>query len=122
VIGLVLANPAPEELLEHPTLFTSRATLVLCPNHLAKQWSDELAKATDLKVAVVTTIVQLRKFSYQDFVDYDVVIVSYQLLQNPNYFFLGSSVTKKTNVKKKQEIERTVWVESSLEVFLMSLR
>jgi SNF2 family DNA or RNA helicase len=115
MIGLVLANPAPAELLEHPTLFTSRATLVLCPNHLAKQWSDELAKVTDLKVATVTTIVQLRKFSYQDFVDYDVVIVSYQLLQNPNYFFLGSNAPKKTNVKKRQELERTAWVESSLE-------
>lgn len=89
---------------------------MLCPNHLAKQWSDELAKVTDLKVATVTTIVQLRKFSYQDFVDYDVVIVSYQLLQNPNYFFLGSNAPKKTNVKKRQELERTAWVESSLEV------
>eukprot|EP00029_Vermamoeba_vermiformis_P008911 TRINITY_DN4297_c1_g1_i1.p1 TRINITY_DN4297_c1_g1~~TRINITY_DN4297_c1_g1_i1.p1 ORF type:complete len:1047 (+),score=234.72 TRINITY_DN4297_c1_g1_i1:95-3235(+) len=115
MIGLVLANPAPTEMLEHPTLFTSRATLVLCPNHLAKQWSDELTKVTDLKVAVVTTIVQLRKFSYEDFVNYDVVIVSYQLMQNPNYFFLGSSVAKKTNVKKRQELERTAWVETSLE-------
>ena len=58
---------------------------MLCPNHLVKQWSDEIAKATDLKVAVIATIVNLKKYTYEDLLDYDVVVASYQLLSNLNY-------------------------------------
>jgi len=89
---------------------------VLCPNHLVKQWSDELTKTTKLKVAVAATIVQLRQYSYQDFIDYDVVISSYQLLENPKYFFLESSEKKRTSIRLHEEAERSEWVESSLGV------
>jgi SNF2 family DNA or RNA helicase len=89
---------------------------VLCPNHLVTQWSDELAKATKLKVAVAATIVQLRQFTYQDFIDYDVVIASYQLLENPKYFFLESTEKKRSSIRNHEEAERSEWVESSLEV------
>lgn len=58
---------------------------MLCPNHLVKQWSDEIEKTTALKVAVVATIVQLKKYTYEDLMDHDVVIASYQLFANLNY-------------------------------------
>lgn len=80
------------------------------------QWSDELAKTTNLKVAVAATIVQLRQFTYQNFVDYDVVIASYQLLENPKYFFLESTEKKRTSIRDHEEAERSEWVESSLKV------
>jgi len=44
--------------------------VVICPNHLVKQWADEIkGKASKLKVIFVATIVQLRHVSPEDIQD-----------------------------------------------------
>ncbi len=89
--------------------------LVLCPNHLAKQWQQEIEKVSDLKVALCSTINQLKAYSYDDFVNYDVIIFTYQLMQNPNYFYTGT--TKSTYIKKRAaQLERPAWVTNQLKV------
>jgi SNF2 family DNA or RNA helicase len=76
-----------------------------------KQWSDEFSKTKGLRIAVISTIVNLRKFSYQDFIDYDVVIVTYQMLQNPSYFFFGSDKPNKKNIAMSEDSKRfNTWV------------
>jgi SNF2 family DNA or RNA helicase len=96
VLGLVLASPPKEKLDPHPTLIESRATLVLCPNHLSKQWQDEIARATNLKVHVINTIVQLRALTYEQVrSEYDVILCVYQLFETPHYCVLPSTHTAK---------------------------
>jgi len=87
----------------------------LCPSHLAHQWEAEAKKAPQLKVVVVTTIAQHRKYTYAEFIDSDLVVVSYQFLQNQNYFYLGAATAGKS-VKKGTEVDRTVWVDKHLNV------
>jgi len=62
----------------------SRATLVLCPNHLGKQWADELKKLTkkqyNLNVVTLFTKIDCNSCTYVDLLDADFVIVTFQLL------------------------------------------
>eukprot|EP00029_Vermamoeba_vermiformis_P008910 TRINITY_DN4297_c0_g2_i1.p1 TRINITY_DN4297_c0_g2~~TRINITY_DN4297_c0_g2_i1.p1 ORF type:complete len:610 (-),score=224.30 TRINITY_DN4297_c0_g2_i1:18-1847(-) len=115
VIGLILANPTdvdPDD-VEQDEPFKSRATLVLCPNHLAKQWQQEIEKVSKMKVALCSTINQLKAYSYEDFVNYDVIVFTYQLMQNPNYFYTGTS--KSSYIKKRAaQTERPAWVTNQL--------
>ncbi len=40
--------------------------LVVCPNHLAQQWADEIKKYTDLKVILYTTLENIKETTYGD--------------------------------------------------------
>eukprot|EP00029_Vermamoeba_vermiformis_P009184 TRINITY_DN4500_c0_g1_i2.p1 TRINITY_DN4500_c0_g1~~TRINITY_DN4500_c0_g1_i2.p1 ORF type:complete len:980 (+),score=214.26 TRINITY_DN4500_c0_g1_i2:150-3089(+) len=96
ILGLVLASPPKEQLDPHPTLIESRATLVMCPNHLSKQWQDEIERATDLKVFVINTITQLRALTYEKVrSEYDIIICVYQLFETPNYCCLPNAKVEK---------------------------
>ncbi|ELR15494.1 SNF2 domain containing protein [Acanthamoeba castellanii str. Neff] len=58
-------------------MFRTKATLVLCPSHLAKQWETE--------VLVISTILQHRNVTYKDILEADLVVVSFSFLVNKNY-------------------------------------
>jgi SNF2 family DNA or RNA helicase len=64
----------------------SRATLVLCPNHLGSQWYEELEKLTKktygLNVVKLFTKIDYDKCTYSDILDADFVIVTFQFLDN----------------------------------------
>ena len=91
VLALILANPMSENTKYQQSfcydfpLFRTKATLVLCPNHLVKQWAQEAMSKTKLKVATIWTITMHRKITYQDIIDADVVVVSINFLINNNY-------------------------------------
>ena len=54
-----------------------------CPNHLSKQWSNEVKKAyPDLKVVVILNKTHHSKISYQDVIDADILLVTQQFLMN----------------------------------------
>eukprot|EP01127_Copromyxa_protea_P013505 TRINITY_DN3653_c0_g1_i2.p1 TRINITY_DN3653_c0_g1~~TRINITY_DN3653_c0_g1_i2.p1 ORF type:complete len:985 (-),score=174.06 TRINITY_DN3653_c0_g1_i2:13-2811(-) len=99
VISLILASPQREEDIDHKdidpkgALFHTSATLVVCPNHLLAQWEDEISKKTEppLKVVSFGTKVQHFKVTYQDIIDADVVLISFQFLSNPNYIRIAAS-------------------------------
>jgi SNF2 family DNA or RNA helicase len=66
----------------------SRATLVLCPRRLVGQWISEIKKYTNsLKVAEMSTMVHVNKYTEEDFEnnDVNVVVASFSLLENKNY-------------------------------------
>jgi SNF2 family DNA or RNA helicase len=48
------------------TKYYSRATFVHCPNHLARQWKEEVQKNTKSTVAVITTIKEFSSYSIED--------------------------------------------------------
>lgn len=68
-----------------PMLF-SRATLILCPNHLGDQWYEELStkltkKSYGLNVIKIFTKLDY-KCTYADILDADFIIVTFQFLDN----------------------------------------
>ena len=116
--------------------YYSKATLVLCPNHLAQQWQDEIVKNTSpsLSVVKITTIRELRSCTYGllasagkkyttlvleyiFLIFIDVVIVSYQFLKNSNYF-LESCDDSHATISNSWKV-RDRWVLSSLKVKLL---
>ncbi len=87
VIGLILSSPS-EQLPEFDEngLFNTKASLgksvvrftfyfvndtfiVICPNHLAMQWSQEVSKYTDLKVSMLSFQRDLKTVTYNDIID-----------------------------------------------------
>jgi len=84
--------PVPEKevkVVEKNGRVQSRATLVACPSHLAKQWESEVRKHVReemrVSIKVITSIAEHRACNVLDFVNADFIIISVQLLQNPNY-------------------------------------
>ncbi len=66
----------------------SRATLIIVPSHLAKQWVAEYEKAhkSHKKIIVILTKTHHDKVSYLDIVQADVVIVTIQFLLNIKFY------------------------------------
>jgi SNF2 family DNA or RNA helicase len=62
----------------------SKATIVIVPSHLAKQWVEEYMKAhkDNKKIIVMLTKVHHDKTTYKDIVDADIIIVTNQFLLN----------------------------------------
>ena len=63
---------------------SSRASLIIVPCHLVKQWVDEYMKAhgSDKKIVVILTKILHDKTTYMDIIEADIVIVSTQFLLN----------------------------------------
>lgn len=67
--------------------FNTKANLVICPSHLARQWAREINKSCPLmNVVVCLTKPMHRKLTYRSIIDADVVIVSFQFLTNYKYY------------------------------------
>jgi SNF2 family DNA or RNA helicase len=65
----------------------SRATLLLCPNHLAKQWEEEVkSNYPKLKVIKILTKKDHANCNYLDIVNADIIIVSQQFLMNFKHY------------------------------------
>lgn len=61
-------------------------TMILCPRRLCKQWKKEIEMSCDLKVFIVSTIVQFRKINKNKIdSEIDILLVSYSFLINNNY-------------------------------------
>jgi SNF2 family DNA or RNA helicase len=86
MLGLILANPmkvAPK----NGSFFSTKATLIICPNHLIAQWASEIEKHTEPKLTVlqIPTMTQFKKFTYQQVLDADIVLVTSNMLKGKNY-------------------------------------
>lgn len=71
----------------HVVLELTALVLVCCPNHLVQQWQTEIEKhtASKLRILNITTVNHVKKYTPHDVMNADVVIASYNLLQNKNY-------------------------------------
>lgn len=67
----------------------SRATLILCPNQLCKQWEreikDKIKKDYEPVICLIMTKTHFDKYTYHDLLDADFVIVSFTFLGNPSF-------------------------------------
>jgi SNF2 family DNA or RNA helicase len=64
----------------------SRATLIICPSHLGKQWEDEInkfiKKDKNIKTILIFTKLHYKKYTYKDLLDADFVITTFNFLEN----------------------------------------
>jgi len=93
-VALIATNPAPNN---HPAtklstnyqmnkLFT-KATLVLCPSHLTKQWESEVKKCNpNFTVLTVVSKNDMGKLKVTDIQNADIIIVAHQFLMNFKYY------------------------------------
>lgn len=84
MVGLMHYGNKPAPILLD-NLYYSKATLVIVPSHLAKQWSEEYMKAIDTKnkkIICILTKTQHSKTTYKDFKEADLIIVTQQFLLN----------------------------------------
>lgn len=65
----------------------TKSTLIICPSHLTKQWSDEITKCNpNLKQILILTKTNHKKYTYNDILNADIVITSFQFIYNINYY------------------------------------
>lgn len=99
----------------------SRATLVMCPNQLCGQWTRELQdkfkKDYGLTVIPLLTKIQYDKYTYQDLLDADFVILSYTFLDNKNFLtpWMEKISSSKSYHKAKQSEFKTEDVLAELD-------
>ena len=85
---LSIMNPVKNDsYYQYPDRLFSRATLVVCPNQLCGQWKREIEKMVKLNLNIIPilTKVHYNKYTYQDILDADFVIVSSAFLENKCY-------------------------------------
>jgi SNF2 family DNA or RNA helicase len=85
---LSIMNPSKNDsYYQYPSRLYSRATLVICPNQLCGQWKREIEKmvSLNLNIIYILTKVHFDKYTYQDILDADFVIVSSAFLENKCY-------------------------------------
>lgn len=91
----------------------SRATLIICPNQLCKQWERELLNmvSKDYSPTIYTFLTkrQFDKYTYQDILDADFVLVSSTFLDNKVFTLPWSS--KINNLKS---FSRSVWTKDDI--------
>jgi len=86
---------------ENSNKLYSRATLVIAPNHICPQWSreiiDKVKKDLNINVIMILTKTHFKKYTYQDLLDADFVIVSFNFFENKA--FLESWLDKIMTIK-----------------------
>ena len=89
-ISLMLTNPLSGKgykIKMENNKFKTKANLVICPSHLAKQWQNEIEKACPImKIILCLTKPMHEKLTYQDIINADVVIISFQFICNHKYY------------------------------------
>jgi SNF2 family DNA or RNA helicase len=80
----------------------SRATLIICPNQLGPQWMKEIETMIkeDKKINAIAIFTKphFDKYTYQDVLDADFVITTYNFFDNPAY--LGTWLSEISGSKK----------------------
>jgi DNA repair protein RAD5 len=65
----------------------TKANLIVCPSHLAKQWYSEAVRCNpNMKIILITTKPQHENVNYLDILAADMVIVTFQFLTNITHY------------------------------------
>jgi SNF2 family DNA or RNA helicase len=92
-IALITSHPAPTNLPNTKNTnndvekINSRATLVICPNHLVKQWEGEIRRCDpNLTIKIILTKSDYNGLTFNDFIVSDIIITSHQFIMNFNFY------------------------------------
>ncbi|KAL1407062.1 DNA (cytosine-5-)-methyltransferase dmt5 [Vanrija albida] len=86
LIAETMGQKAPEA--SPPGLIDSKATLIVVPGHLSKQWPSEIARFTGslFKTIVLQTVKDLQQTTIADFKAADVIVVASELFESEVYW------------------------------------
>jgi SNF2 family DNA or RNA helicase len=94
----IINNSKDNSYYKSNCLFNSRATLIACPSQLCGQWFRELSNtiSEDYKPIIIKILTKRHfdKYTYQNLLDADFVILSFSFLNNKNFI---SSWTNTSN-------------------------
>ncbi len=122
-LAIVALNPSNYNDMYKNNLIFSKATLIVCPSHLSKQWESEVKrifpKANVIKLLTKNNHVKL---TYKEMKEADIIIVTHQFLMNfkyypqvnyynctPSSFVFDSRITHLKNILKE-------WIDSSANI------
>ena len=89
MIGLIYFNKKAKnkKLKVSDDKIESNATLIIVPSHLAHQWEEEIKKyLPKMNIIKFFTKKDHERYTYQDVIDCDILIVTQQFLMNFNYY------------------------------------
>ena len=93
-IALIASHPAPANLpntkmstISNTEKINSRATVVLCPSHLTKQWEGEILRCNPkFIVKTILTKNDYNGLTFEDFIKSDIIITSHQFIMNFKFY------------------------------------
>ena len=86
-LAIIGQNPSfYNDLLKENRIY-SKATAIICPSHLVKQWESEIHKMyKNFNIIKILTKTQHKEISYNDIRNADIIIISQQFLCNFKYY------------------------------------
>ena len=93
-IALIASNPAPDNLpntklsiISNTEKINSKATIVLCPSHLTKQWESEIKRCNpNFKIVTILTKNDYNGLTFDKFMNSDIIITSHQFIMNFKFY------------------------------------
>lgn len=93
-IALISTNPAPvnHNMLKQSRFYdmkkiVSKATVIVCPSHLTKQWANEIKKCNSkLSILMILSKNDYKNIKFKDFMDSDIIITSHQFIMNFKFY------------------------------------
>jgi len=96
LIALITSNPAPNNLPDVVNTnnicgdikkFNSKATVILCPSHLVKQWECEIIRCNpNLKILLILSKKDYNHICFDSFINSDIIITSHQFIMNFKFY------------------------------------
>ena len=87
-IALIISNPLNKikNIISNNKINT-KATLIICPSHLIKQWESEIKRcSTKLKILTIITKSSYNNLIFNDFLESDIIISSHQFIMNFKFY------------------------------------
>jgi SNF2 family DNA or RNA helicase len=113
-IALILTNPAPNYLpnINTNNKINSKATLIICPSHLAKQWESEIKRCSNLSIITILTKTEYNHYIFNDFIKTDIIITSHQFIMNLKFY--QALYYKQCTVTQYNASERLMYINRFL--------
>ena len=92
-LSLIVSNPNTNQAklrysnTDNYYKINSKATLIICPSHITKQWEDEARRVNpNFVILTILTKKDHERLFFKDIIEADIIITSHQFLMNFKYY------------------------------------